>query len=400
MTRRRTLATLAALLLGLVLADFGAGAWMLEEGLYGGRPLPPFDAMTPERQEWLDGQRQALERGQPPSPLQGFDAELGWTNRPGEVERDATCSINSIGARGRREYAPLPPPGTLRVVCVGESFVFGSQVDDGQDFPAQLEALDPSIEAINLGVGGYGTDQALLRFRRDGRDLGAQVVCMGIMLESIGRNVNRLRALYYPPTRDLTAKPRFFLEDGELKLVPHPFATRREMLDAAAKGTIRERIRDHEYWLGDDPLVPYSTIARILAAEPAYARRRNAVLWRDVEGEPFRVTLALLEAFHREALAAGAEHALVLVFCSRSELGRLRRGHPPYWKTLHEALAARGVPFLDIGITFAAMPEVERLYVHPHLNPRGNQIVAETLHAWLRERYPTPKAGGGPEATR
>ena len=115
-----------------------------------------------------------------------------------------------VGARGGREYDAAPPPAVLRVAFYGESFVWGSQVDDGDAFPARLEALDPSIEALNMGVGGYGTDQALLRLRREGR-LGAQVVCMGIALESIGRNVNRLRALYFPPTRDFTAKPRFVL---------------------------------------------------------------------------------------------------------------------------------------------------------------------------------------------
>lgn len=382
-------ASLVAIATGLALlaADLALGRWAVRDGLLGDRPLPPFGALPhPRQRAWLAAQRATLD--QPPTGVGRFDPELGWRNEPGACEAGGRRCFDAIGARGRGERAPGPPPGVRRVACFGDSYTYGSDVDDGEDWPARLDALDPGLEVLNLGVGGYGTDQALLRFRREGPALGADVVLVGLLVENIGRNVNRYRPLYYPSTVACSAKPRFALnDDGELELVPLPYATRRELLEAVSSGRVLDDLAEHEYWRGDRPLVPGSTLARIAAAWSAYRRRQPEVLWSDPDGEPFRVTLAILENFEREARAAGASRVGVLVFPRARELADLARRGTPFWGTLLEALDARGVPWLDLAQALRARSGAAPPYTDGgHLDPEGNRIVAEAVHAWLAER--------------
>lgn len=48
------------------------------------------------------------------------------------------------------------------MIAVGDSFTAGSEVADAETWPAQLERLIDG-PVINAGVGGYGTDQMILR---------------------------------------------------------------------------------------------------------------------------------------------------------------------------------------------------------------------------------------------
>jgi len=95
------------------------------------------------------------------------DAALGWRNKPGQYllypyRQDATLApepygitINSDGSRGA-------PGGGRQVVdyFFGCSFTHGFAVDDSQTIPALFEKKSEA-GALNFGVPGYGTLQAL-----------------------------------------------------------------------------------------------------------------------------------------------------------------------------------------------------------------------------------------------
>ena len=207
------------------------------------------------------------------------------------------------------------------------------------------------------------------------------------MLENIGRNVNRDRKVFYPQTVSVTVKPRFVLEGEQLRLLPLPFETRRDAIQAAVDGSILELLREGEYWAGDDPLLPFSNIARILAFNRAWARRDTALLWKDPSGEPFQVTLALLQTFYAEALQSGAERAVVLIFPAKSDLVHLAHNETPYWVTLLQALRERAIPYIDLSGDLARYERENDTKAHKiaHLTRRGNGVVAQRTLRWLRE---------------
>ncbi len=395
MPTRRAARALLALLGSLLLLDLALSLLATGDGLFLGRPLPPFGATPhPHQRTWVASERARAVEERAPDTTGLFDPELGWTLRPGSSRRDE--SVGALGARGPREYARAKPDGTLRLLCFGDSFTFGAEVADAEAWPAQMEAARPRLEAINFGVGGYGTDQALLRFRRLGRDLGADAILVGFLLENVGRNVNRYRPLYYPATGIPGAKPRFRLEGEDLVLLPQPFPTREAFARAVEDASVLSLLSEGEHWSrGDLPgLLRFSSLARLAAAYRAYSLRQTRRLLLDERGEPFRVTVALLEAFHREALACGAREAPVLVFPREEEMEALVGRNDRYWKGLLDALAARSIPFLDLSEPLAAAyraarddPSAPAVYRAGHLSPLGNRIVAETLLGWVRERF-------------
>jgi len=179
-----------ALLAGLVVVDIGLSLVVGRDGLLLGLPLPPFGAVTePKQRAWIEELRVE------PKGIGAFEAELGWSVRPNAVSADGKARTNSIGARGTREYALAKPAGVTRLVCVGDSYTWGDEVADADTFEAQLEDACRDVECINLGVAAYGTDQALLRWKRVGERLQPDVLVVGLLLENIGRNVNRYRPL-------------------------------------------------------------------------------------------------------------------------------------------------------------------------------------------------------------
>jgi lysophospholipase L1-like esterase len=78
------------------------------------------------------------------------------------------CSTNSMGFRGP-EIALNPAPGTVRIVCLGDSITFGHGVADDQCYPAVLQkvlASHGSFEVINFGVHRYHSGKMLLQMQQ------------------------------------------------------------------------------------------------------------------------------------------------------------------------------------------------------------------------------------------
>lgn len=380
--------TKIALALGaaLVACDLAGTLWLSRSGLLLGRPMPPFGALT------HPDQRTTVERMlAEPQGTAAFDALLGWTWRPSSSEN--LDVINALGARGPREYAREPAPNTRRIATFGDSFTFGDEVPVEATFQWILEQREKDTEVLNFGVSGYGTDQALLRFRALGRQ-GAEVVCLGLLLENIGRNVNRYRPLWNTRTGICLAKPRFVLTaTGALELVPQPYAERAELVRAIREERILEDVAEHEYWLGRPPVPTgkLSSLVRVACGFLAYRERTPALLWRDEQGEPFRVTLAILQAFQDEARAAGARAAPILVFPSKEDLREYALPGRPYWTGLFAQLEQRGIDHIDLvtPLTERARadgedPPAKSLFKGGHLSKTGNAVVADALQTWLR----------------
>jgi hypothetical protein len=137
------------------------------------------------------------------------DPILGWGWPPSRVHDH----LDSTGARFSPAY---PEPGNECVTLYGDSFTYGVGVREEYAWGNTL-AERLRCRVGNFGVGGYGTDQALLRFMHNPND-PSSVAVLGIYADNIQRNVNRVR--YFLAGGDpLLIKPRFVLgDDGALKL--------------------------------------------------------------------------------------------------------------------------------------------------------------------------------------
>ena len=91
------------------------------------------------------------------------DEELFWRLQPGAQIPGCADAMTADGYRGPRGLTPKPP-GTKRVLCLGDSCVFGFGVEEDATFASRLGrwlpwATGTPWEVLNAGVPGYTTYQ-------------------------------------------------------------------------------------------------------------------------------------------------------------------------------------------------------------------------------------------------
>jgi hypothetical protein len=136
---------------------------------------------------------------------------LGWAAKPDvegvlrSIDVEHRVLQNRWGFRGKAH--PEERTGRPRVLVLGDSFVWGYGVEEGQLFTDLLERESvPPIEVINLGVSGYGTDQELLLWREQGRRFRPDVVLLVVTpYTDLLDNVRDERYGYPKPLLDLQA---------------------------------------------------------------------------------------------------------------------------------------------------------------------------------------------------
>ncbi|HSB62555.1 MAG TPA: SGNH/GDSL hydrolase family protein [Thermoanaerobaculia bacterium] len=337
-------------------------------------------------------------------PLVAIDPELGWRLRENvsRVASDepwqADLATNSLGFRDFNH--PEKAAGVTRVAVLGDSFVFGSGVKQDEPVTRRLAALlGPSFEVINLGVPGYGTDQALLTLRRWGRRLSPDVVLLGFFWNDVMENASA--ELYS------MKKPRFVLAGNSLALVPpgethgHSAAQR---LDAALGA------RSH-LW---------SLVSRSLRKSPDRVEPETRPVMVDLSlraapsaREPeFALTWALLGAFESEAHALGASPILFTVpprflvddvakqkVLKIYSLGSDALDEDGFFR-VKEACQRRDLPVVDLLPAFRdAAKAGERLFLPTgiHWSAKGHALAARVLEPAVRDaaRVREPSATGG-----
>ena len=155
--------------------------------------------------------------------LNDYDSQLGWVNMKNRraIDRygpNKSATHNALGLRATREYTAAIPAGRYRIIFLGDSFTYGVGVGDAGTYPAQLETLAPSIEAVNMGVAGYGIDQMYLLYMRERRRLYTNLV----VLAFIGDDLRRMKLTAFLTQNP---KPRLFLSRDRLTVTNVPVPT-------------------------------------------------------------------------------------------------------------------------------------------------------------------------------
>ena len=100
----------------------------------------------------------------------------------------------------------------------GNSFTYGHAKGE-YAWPSLLsERLKCRVR--NFGVGGYGSDQAHIKFLL--RSDHSKIVFLNHLSENIIRNLNQFRNFIYPSGASFGFKPRYIIDDDNLKLISIP----------------------------------------------------------------------------------------------------------------------------------------------------------------------------------
>lgn len=320
------------------------------------------------------------------------DPLLGWP--PSQDFGAPDSGFDSSGSR-RTPAFPDPRKTPPAVSAYGDSFTFGSEVDDEHAYPNVLSTL-LKARVSNFGVGGYGTDQAYLRFHENASD-AAPVVILGHTSENILRNVNRFRALLYS-SEAFGLKPRFIpTAQGRLELLPMP-----EGDYAAYEKWIHDPARlRHEYFVPGGPsgiyraAFPYSvTMVRTLfgnfhlraklAGEPWYAEFYR----QDHSSGALAVTAGILKKFHDEALSRG-RRPIVLFIPTGQDFLYYEKNKKWVYTPLAQKLAAEKIECIDAGpLLWKELDgkDPRRLFndMNRHYNEAGCRLLAKAVFSRLK----------------
>jgi hypothetical protein len=248
--------------LALALASLIVSVLAVELGFRAATGLPLFELAN-----WRGDHTVILESGDLPRP----DPHLGWVSRPGY----ASPSHNTL-AHGIRRNFDEGEIRTGQILAVGDSFTEGWEVDDDETWPAYLEKLVKK-PVVNGGVGGYGTDQVVLRAEQLLPIVKPRVLIIGFLEFDIFRAGH---------THFGSPKPWFTVENGALKYHPPALVTvRREAGFAARAG----------YW-ARHRLGYFASLDYLLRrAAPDFWLGSERRQYMKAPNDPVRVTCLLLE---------------------------------------------------------------------------------------------------------
>ncbi len=307
------------------------------------------------------------------------DPVLGWRHHPNSVAtfKDARVAINSAGLRDD-ELRSAGTDSRLRILFLGDSQVFGDGVSHEDTFVERLESERTDIEAINAGVIGYGTDQQLLYYERDGVMLSPKVTIVGINAYDLRDNVStRVRSGY--------RKPVFEIRGDALALTNSP----------VDPGSIVERA---QRWLNSSSHL-YASAARLVRrpgvrtidedraesnVEPRLSAQTVFPPPRQMP-EALEVTRRILARLAADARESGGRFA-VMFLPYAMDLGEDVEYQQQAGR-LVEALQTwgerEGYPVLDLRDILRSAASKDLFLDAMHFNADGHRLVARATDDWL-----------------
>ena len=100
--------------------------------------------------------------------------------------------INGQGFRAYKDYTYEKPPGCQRVICLGDSHTEGFECRQDRTHAAVIERYFQTrgkcVEAINAGVSGFGTTEALVFLENEGVKFQPDFVTLGFYYNDFDDN--------------------------------------------------------------------------------------------------------------------------------------------------------------------------------------------------------------------
>ncbi len=260
------------------------------------------------------------------------DLDIGWVPRPGHDPFNA----QGIWSDGR-VFPTHPAPDVLRVAVFGGSYALGWAFETSWShvLEKRLQSGGLKAEVLNFGVSGYSMDQALLRWRKTGRQFKPDMVIMGLNVGYCRDNLNMIRPFQHPGTEIFFPKPRFLLaEGGALQLINAPTVSPSEVPQWL------ENIQDwpllsHEAFYDAADYWPRPLHRSRLLGVVDSRLRRDPVAHMDTtdfyapDGTGGALGLAILRQFKKEVEEAGGAF-LVVDLPSEFQLRQFADGRLPY----------------------------------------------------------------------
>jgi len=300
-----------------------------------------------------------------------YDEEIGWINEPNLHIQDMygpgrTFSTNSMAFRSNRETTSSIPAGKVRIVCSGDSFTMGYGVDTDAGWCQQLESIDSQLESVNMGMGGYGVDQAYLWYKRNSSKLKHDIQLFAFITDDFRRMQSDKFQGY--------GKPFLKVENGVI------VDTNRPVPRISYVFPRFPLVRD-----GIGNLNVVKLLQRVVVRmKPAEKSAGVVEAGGDSDGETQKVVSKIFEDLQK--INQSKDSIFVLVYLPRRPNDVLGKETGPWRQFIHDVSVERGYPIVDLVDEMAKLSPQESVGLYSdngHYSEKGNQIAARLLYKQL-----------------
>jgi lysophospholipase L1-like esterase len=314
-----------------------------------------------------------------PLPVQPCaDARIRIENRPGARyvlnfderssggRREVVATINDQGFRGPVVDRPKPP-GTLRILALGDSQTFGIGVGEGASWPAVLAqelargGERRRVEVMNCAVAGYDAEQELASLETRWLEYEPDLVLLGYFVNDPG-----LPGIQGERPSGFYHELLSFVSPGRGGLL-ESLRQRSALVDFVLDATFR-RARVHEWARGGEALHE-DDFEGWVRTRAAIVRERDLARAR---GARFAVLLLPFLVRWNDGLLSTEPYRTVAAFCAQEEIPCL---------DLEPAFAGRDPATLLVDATDA------------HSGAEAHRIEGEAVARWIAERKMLLPAG-------
>jgi len=306
----------------------------------------------------------------------------GFTGELDTPEYETKVLVTAQGLRDDRVYGPKTDR-ELRILMLGDSFTMGVGVELSDTFVERLEEVldrsivDRDVEIVNAGVAGYSTRQELAFLEHYGKAFEPDAVLLGFFIgndftENAGKPLH-VRDGYLVDDKGhggmLPYKLRRFVSlNSQLYHFVWPIQRRLRGYGAVEEQATAQDIA--AIFTADDAVAApsFEPTREAIDALAAYCKREN-------------LPLAVVLIPDHTQVIAGAWDQLV------GQTGNPASAYDPEApnRRLRTALAADGVPVLDLLPAFRAADDPERLYlpIDKHWTVAGHEIAVAAAAPFL-----------------
>jgi lysophospholipase L1-like esterase len=322
----------------------------------------------------------------------GYDATLGWDNKLGCVGRFESAEFQTVvrtnGQHMRESETFGLKTDRMRIAVVGDSFVWGHGVGEKDRFTERLQQkLGLEYEVLNFAVGGFGTDQYLLKIKKDILQFEPDLLLVVFFindLQDIRREANHLGV----------PKPYYRLGDDGIELTGVP-VPKVEGWDRPERGLLRSRL-----W---ETVEKALDIAAVVggASGPDFFNPEHIELLATTNSAELEQSIELNDLIYREMHELARAHNITLVvteipykeyfipevtLTERFGLTRSDVRFDSSQQTLQRLSGRLGFLYLNPYSRFRGHGGLGNFYVSDqHLNPQGHVRMAEVVYGGLRE---------------
>ncbi len=303
-----------------------------------------------------------------------YDCDIGWDN-PYETE---------LGNR------PLAVTYDEKFMSTfGDSFTECAQVGHHETWQYYLsDRVKKNV--YNFGVGGYGTGQAYLKYKKLSKELNTDIAVLGFISENINRVVNVYRPFYQPNAVFTLTKPTFVVEEDKLLIIENPIQHEEDLEKLKDKEFI-DSLGETDYWYNykyppnlssSHTKFFFNNLWRQLSQEEFSLDYEH--LWKDEE--TVRIMFSIFDSFVTDVQDQGSV-PIIIILPMKHEVIKYNRGEDLLFlnKTLDYCKEKEYLCFNSIEVLASSTNNLTEInsYFNGHVSAKGNKLIADGFYEFL-----------------